>query len=416
MKVLIVNTSDIRGGAARAAYRLHEALLAANIESQMLVKNKYSNDETVIAPKSNFEHYYNKINQMLNNLPIKFYKDRTKTYFSASISSSYNIVKKINEINPDIVHLHWIGGGLISIEDIAKIKAPIVWSLHDMWAFTGGCHYDEECKGYEKECGNCKVLGSDKEKDLSRKIFNRKQKVFSQKKDIIIVGLSSWLNESSKNSTLLKDKKHINLPNPIDTNLFKPYDKNSSREFWDLPKNKKLILYGAMGATSDPRKGFKELSEALQKLEKSDDIELVVFGSDRPQNSPEFGFKTTYVGNVSDDISLIKLYSTVDVMIVPSLQENLSNAIMESLSCGIPVVGFNIGGNNDMIKHEQNGYLAKSYDATDLKDGIEWILNSPNYDELSTNARDKVKKEFNSKIVVKKYVKFYNEVVNNDNF
>ncbi len=415
MKILIVNTSDIQGGAARAAYRLHMSLLASGVDSQMLVQSKSSDDYTVIGPTSKVQKAMGKLRPTLDSLPIKFYKGRTKTPFAVSWLPYSNIVEKINEINPDLVHLHWINGGMIKIEDLVKIKAPIVWSLHDMWAFTGGCHYNEGCNGYEKECGNCKVLGSSKENDLSRKIWKRKEKTFSQKKDMTIIGLSRWLNECSKNSTLLKDKRHINLPNPIDTNTFRPFNKEKSRELWNLPKGKKLVLFGAMSATGDPRKGFKELSATRHKL-KDENIEFVVFGSSEPKESQNFGFKTHYLGSLADDVSLVTLYSAVDVMIVPSLQENLSNAIMESLACGTPVIGFNVGGNRDMIDHQSNGYLAKPFDTNDLAHGIEWILNSHNYNKYCQNAREKAVKEFDGAIVSKKYIKLYKKVLKiNDN-
>ena len=410
MKILIVNTLDIQGGAARAAYRLYKSLLDADVDSQMLVMNKSSDDFMVLVQEKKTTKYFNKLRPVIESLPVRFYKERTKTLFSPSWFGFSSIVDKINEINPDIVHLHWICGGMIKIEDLKKIKAPIVWSLHDMWAFTGGCHYDEECKGYEKECGKCKVLGSDKENDLSRKVFNRKQKIFLQIENMTIVGLSKWLNNCSKNSTLLKDKNHINLPNPIDTKIFKPFDKEKARELWSLPKDKKLVLFGAMGATSDLRKGFDELSQALHKLEDKN-IEFVVFGSSKPENAPDLGFRTHYLGSLADDVSLVTLYSAVDVMIVPSLQENLSNAIMESLACGIPVVGFDIGGNSDMIEHQINGYLAKPFDASDLAHGIEWILNNENYDELCKNAREKVLREFDSEVVAKKYIELYADIL-----
>lgn len=412
MKVLIVNSSDIQGGAARAAYRLHKALLNSKIDSKMLVQCQTSDDYTVIGASSKIEKIMVKFSSLFDRIPLKFYKNKTKTLFSPAWSPMGNIVEKINEINPDIVHLHWIGEGMIKIEDIAKIKAPIVWSLHDMWVFTGGCHYDEECRGYEKKCGNCKVLGSSKENDLSRKIFKRKQKTFNKKQDITIVGLSQWLNECSKKSTLLKDKRHITLPNPIETDIFKPFDKNLSKELWSFPKDKKLVLYGAINATNDLRKGFKELSGALHKLEKNEEIEFVVFGSSKPLAASDFGFKIHYLGHLYDDMSLVTLYSAVDVMIVPSLQENLSNAIMESLACGTPVVGFDIGGNSDMIEHKKNGYLATPFNTTDLKDGIEWILNNEYYDELCQNAREKVMREFDSQIVAQKYIELYKEVLN----
>jgi glycosyltransferase involved in cell wall biosynthesis len=411
MKILIVSTSDTQGGASKAAYRLHKALLKAEIDSLMLVQDKRTDEHTIIGPETKIQKSFAKIRPYLDQLPLKKYKNRTQTLFSPAWLPFSGIIDKINKVNPDIVHLHWICNGLMRIEDIAEIKTPIVWSLHDMWAFTGGCHYDEGCGFYTKECGYCKVLGSNNKNDLSMKAFKRKQKTFTRKKDITIIGLSNWLLNCSKSSTLLSSKNHINLPNPIDTNFFKIIDKKVSRRLWNLPDNKKLILFGAISADSDPRKGFEKLRESLQKLEDKNSIELVVFGSSELKSSQNFGFNTHCLEYLHDDASLITLYNAVDVIVVPSLQENLSNIIMESLSCGLPVVAFNIGGNNDIIEHKQNGYLAKPFECEDLAHGIEWILNNPNCNELSRNAREKIVKEFDSAIVAKKYIKLYEKII-----
>ena len=257
MKILIVNTSDIQGGAARAAYRLHKALLAKNVDSQMLVQNKITDDFTVqTISKTKIQKGVSLLRPFLDSIPTRFYKNKTKTLFSPSWLGFSNIINSINAINPDVVHLHWVCGGMIKIEEMSQIKAPIVWSLHDNWAFTGGCHVMWECEKYQNECGACPRLGSGIENDLSKKIFKRKKKFFTQKEDITIVGLSQWLNEASKNSALLKDKKHVNLPNPINVDTFKPFDKLKSRELWGLSKVKKLILFLTIGATSNINKGF----------------------------------------------------------------------------------------------------------------------------------------------------------------
>lgn len=409
MKILIVNTYDIQGGAARAAYRLHRALLNYGVDSRMLVQNKTSDDHTIISSTTKKQKALAKVRSSLDPLPLRRYKSRSRTHFSPSWVPFSNIVNNINDIGADIVHLHWINEGMMRIEDLAKIKAPIVWSLHDMWPFTGGCHYNEGCNRYEKECGSCKVLVSKKEKDLSRTIYTRKHETFSRKKEITVVGLSNWLNECSKKSSLLKDKRHINLPNPINTDIFKPFDSDQSRALWKLPREKKLVLFGAMGATSDPRKGFRELSEALQEITNKD-IELVVFGSSEPKQSQNLGFKTHYLGKIYDDVSLMTLYNAVDMIVVPSSQENLSNVIMESLACGTPVAAFDIGGNSDMIEHKKNGYLAKPSDTRDLAIGVEWILCDSEYDKLCENSRQKVLLEFSEKIVIGKYVKLYDSL------
>lgn len=406
MKVLIVNTYDITGGAARAAYRLHQALQSMGVESKMLVQFKTSDDHTIIGPETTIQKKLYLRRPMLELLPLKIYKNKTQTLFSPAWLPSRSIVNTINANDADIVHLHWIAAGMMRIENIAKIKKPIVWSLHDMWAFTGGCHYDEECGKYKHECCSCPVLGSKKVNDLSRSVFTRKQQTFGKIDNLTIVGLSRWLVDCASQSTLFANTRVVNLPNPIDTTKFMPVNKVQARMTLNLPTDKKLVLYGAMSATSDPRKGYIELVKALGTLQNSGNTELLVFGSSQSDNELQYGFEAHYLGHVDDD-SLRLLYCAADVMVVPSLQENLSNAIMESLACGTPVVSFNIGGNRDLIDHKQNGYLAEPFSSTDLAEGIQWVLDSPNYESLSKNAREKVLKCFDSKIVAKRYIELY---------
>ena len=410
MKILHVNTSDRYGGAARAAYRLHRALLAESIDSKILVQKKTSDDHTVIAPTSKFEKGINLFRPTLDNLPLQHYKHRSQSLFSPAWLPFSQIPKKIAQINPDIVHLHWIAGAMMSVKDLARIDKPIVWSLHDMWAFTGGEHIDEGQQHYLDRCGNSKVLNSNKAKDLSRKGWKRKRQVYAQIEDMTIVGLSDWMHQAAKSSSLLKDKSHIQLPNPIDTNAFAPFNKLEARRLFNLPTDKKLILFGAMNATSDPNKGFEHIFSAL-KAASLDNIELVIFGSSQPTTPLNFTQPVHYLGQLHDDVSLRVLYSAADVMIVPSLQENLSNAIMESLACSTPVVAFNIGGNSDMVEHQNNGYLAKPFDTEDLAYGIEWVLKAANYQQLCDNARNKVLTHFDSQIVAKRYIALYKEIL-----
>ena len=410
MKILIVNTYDVQGGAARAAYRLHNSITDQGLDSKILVIDKESSDFKVLNQFDKKQKIYNKIQQVVINFTFKKYKNKTNTFFSNSWMPFSNFSDVVNEINPDILHLHWVSKGVLRIKDLQKINAPIVWSLHDMWAFTGGCHYDEHCGRFVKECGKCVVLGSQSEKDLSSKNYKQKKEVFSKLPNLTIIGLSKWLQESAKSSSLFRDKKVINLPNPIDTKKFKKFDKDKARELWGLPKNKKLVLFGAMSSTSDQRKGFFELSEALKNTNKKD-FELVIFGTSTPEKPQDFGFNLHYMGTLSDNVSLVSLYNAVDVMVVPSLQENLSNTIMESLACGTPVVAFNIGGNKDMIDHKINGYLAKPFDVFDLAFGIEWVIYNESHETLQKNAINKVVKEFDTKVVGEKYIQLYESIL-----
>jgi len=228
--------------------------------------------------------------------------------------------------------------------------------------------------------------------------------------NLTIVGLSRWLQNCAKESSLLCNSNIVNLPNLIDTDIFKPIEKNHAREKLGLSQNKKYILFGAMRATGDPRKGYDKLQEALKKLN-DPLIEFVVFGNNEPSNCQGLTNKTHFLGDIQDDGSLQIIYNACDVIIVPSIQENLSNIILESLSCGSPVVAFDIGGNSDMIDHLNNGYLAEPFDTDDLAEGIEWVINNKNYIDLKKNARKKILKSFDSEIVIQKYLELYKDIL-----
>lgn len=409
MRVLIVNCFDINGGAARAAYRLHKALLESGVDSQMLVQHKSSNDFLVHNPKSKTQRLKALIRPFLESTLIKNYKKRESVLFSPGLIPWSGVSKLINKINPDIVHLHWVTNGMIHINDIYKIKAPVVWSLHDMWAFTGGCHYNQDCLGFQMNCGKCPVLNSKIKKDLSRRVWKRKQNSYQRKSNMTIIGLSKWMVESAASSTLLKQKKIINLPNPINTKIFAPFDKSQARKILNLPIDKKLILFGATTVNNERRKGYVELLLALNQLSSS--YELVIFGVNRVEDKHETKQKSHFIGALGDDVSLRLLYCSADVMVVPSLQENLSNTIMESMACGTPVVGFNIGGNSDLIEHSKTGYLAKPFDIKDLAAGIEWAIKEGDGKQISRNNREKILLQYDSKHVANQYINLYKQLV-----
>ncbi|MFH1457242.1 MAG: glycosyltransferase family 4 protein [Patescibacteria group bacterium] len=409
MKVLHLSTSDIQGGAFIAAYRLHKGLQKSEVDSSMLVQLKKGDDHSVYAPSIKVQRTLSVSRPLFDSIFLIFYPKRKEIIFSTSMLPE-NILKKINKLNPDIIHLNWITGGFIRVETLKKINKPIIWTMHDMWPFTGGCHYNGECEKYKKKCGSCYVLGSQRKNDLSKWIFNRKFRTYKNINNLTIVTPSQWLKNRAKESILLKNQTIKVIPNTIDVNTFKPVEKKIARGILNISTKKKIILFGAVNATSDDRKGYDYLISALDNIENKDSIELVVFGASKPKKDINTKFRAHYFGRVYDDITLNLLYSAADVMIVPSKQENLSCSIMESLSCGTPVVAFDIGGNSDMIEHKKNGFLVKPFEPRDMANGIEWIINNENL-ELSKNARKKVIENFSVPIITKKYIEVYKEAM-----
>ncbi|MGF1603311.1 MAG: glycosyltransferase family 4 protein [Thermosynechococcaceae cyanobacterium] len=412
MKALIINTSDAKGGAARAAYRLHQGLQVIGVDSNMLVQVKDSDNPAVLGESaaSGLSQAKVGLRLTLDQLPLKRYRGYQKTTFSPQWLPD-RITAQVRQINPDVINLHWANAGFMQIETLAKLNKPIVWTLHDMWAFTGGCHYSQDCDRYTSICATCPQLGSKKEHDLSRSIWKRKAKTFKNL-NLTIVTPSAWLGECTKSSSLLKNFRIECIPNGLDANLYRPIDKHFARESLRLPPDKSLILFGALKATSDKRKGFHLLQAAVQELSDSaigDSTELVIFGSSEPKDPPLFGFKTRYLGNFSDDLSLALIYSAADVFVLPSIQENLANTIMEALACGTPCVAFNIGGMPDMIEHQKNGYLAKPFDVHDLAKGIAYVLETFSING-SPHCRNKVEKEFTQEVQARHYLSLFEQV------
>lgn len=395
MKVIILNSYSSKGGASRAAARLHEALRIIDVDCEFF--SVYSSSPTF------YKRFLYYARVLYDRLPGFFYAKK-KVMFSRGGISNNNLVKYINNSDADIVHFHWLNAGAISLSDIAKIEKKIVWSLHDMWLFTGGCHYDQDCGAYVRQCGSCPILRSTKDNDLSRTVWQKKYDQFYSLDNFLVVGLSRWMVNRAQSSSLFENKCVVNLPNPIDTRKFQPLDKYDARRNLGLPNDKILVLFGAMSYQDDSRKGYKELVEALANLTEHN-IELVTFGTG--ENDDALCFPVTYLGDISDDEKLILAYNAADMLVSPSIQENLSNVIMESLSCGTPVVCFDIGGNSDMVVHKKTGYLARPYQPIDLANGIDWLVNKNNLMKCSEMAREKVVDEFDYSVVGPKYVDLY---------
>ncbi len=412
MKPLLVNTHDIKGGAARAAYRLHKGLMNIGINSIYLVREKSIDDFTILGPQTKLEKVVGKIQPYIDTISLRKYANRKKVNFSPA-KVSRNIVSKISQLRPDIIHLQWITNGFISIETLKRIKQPIIWTFHDMWPFTGGCHYDESCGRYHEFCGKCPILNSTKLNDLSNRILKRKRKNW-ENLNITIVTISKWLANCVRKSSLFKLNRIEIIPNGLNIQTYKPIKKEIAREILVLPPKKVFILFGALSATSDTRKGFQYLHSVFKKIKNNNikNIEILIFGASKPQKTFTFGYPIHYLGHFNDDLSLAVVYSAADVMLVPSIQEGFGQTASEAMACGTPVVAFDGTGLADIIDHKFNGYLAKPYDTKDFAKGIIWILkDQKRYCRLSYNSRRKAEMEFDVEKVSKKYVKIYEELL-----
>lgn len=408
MKVLHLNTTDIEGGAARAARRLHLGLREMDVQSHMLVRGKYGSGAGISSSKT----LPSMVTAKLERVPVSRYRDRKAPMFSSQLFPGF-VGKKIEGLDPDIINLHWICDGYVPISLLGQLKQPLVWTLHDMWPFTGGCHYSQECNRFMDACGACPHLGSSKERDLSRRIWQKKQRAWKNL-NLTVVALCQWMADLSQKSSLFRDVPVEIIPNGIDIQAYRPLDKMAARRFLGLPEDKQLVLFGALKATGDARKGFHLLKPALQQLARLDstqDTELVIFGSSTPDNPPDFGRPAHYLGSFSDDISLAMIYSAADVFVAPSVQENLANTVVEALACGTPCVAFDIGGMPDMIDSETNGYLARPYETEDLAKGIAWVLQHNRDRILDINARSTAEKKFSLETQARAYSRLYDKIL-----
>jgi glycosyltransferase involved in cell wall biosynthesis len=406
-----VSTFDTQGGAARASYRLHQGLIKYGVDSRMLVQEKLSDDYTVVGPETKIAYLLARFRANFDAVPLYLYPKRRKTFFSSAILPD-TLKGEITTLNPDIVHLHWVSYGFLRIETLAAIRRPIVWTLHDMWPFTGGCHYSEGCDHYLTGCGCCPLLSSTKRHDLSRLNWNRKSSKWPLL-PMTIVSPSRWLADCARKSPLFKNSNMEVIPNGIDLTRFSPRDKRLCRDILFLPQSKKIILCGGINCKNDKRKGFDLLLPALLHLKGTiSDVELVIIGESKPATVPDVGFPVNYLGILNDEISLALAYGAADVFVAPSREENLSNMVLEAISSGLPCVAFDIGGMPDLIEHGFNGFLISPFDVADLASGMARILTDDSLQsEMSRHSREKSEREFAIELVASRYGRLYEEVV-----
>jgi glycosyltransferase involved in cell wall biosynthesis len=319
----------------------------------------------------------------------------------------------------DVIHLHWVNHSFLNpahLAELAKLNKPIVWTFHDSNAFTGGCHVRYTCDHFVRQCGYCPLLKKADADDASHKIWLQKHEAYQQLK-FSIIAPSSWMLNSVLMSSLMQDKPALQIPNTLETNIFKPTDKVQAKKQLGLPEDKFIFLTGFMPSRKDLHKGTSYLLESLELLKErlgvnAQQIELVVFGNRNAKDVPDFSFKTSFLGTINDDARLALCYAAADAFLIPSLEDNLPYTVMESLSCGTPVVAFTTGGIPDMVQHLQNGYLAEYRSAKSFADGMEWAINHEVPTVLQQKARQTVIDKFAEPVIAQKHIQLYNQLVN----
>lgn len=411
MKVLQLNYSGLNGGAARAAYRIHQALRGSGIDSQMLVNVAELGDWTVQGPTSKWAKTMVRIRPHLATPMRKLLHTGNPIIHSPAVVPSC-WPQRIKASDADVVHLHWVQGEMLSIADIARIRKPIVWTLHDMWAFCGAEHYTTDYRwrdGYRRDNRPAHERGF----DLNRNTWLRKRNCW--RRPMQIVCPSQWLADCVRASALMHEWPVKQVPNPIDTDRWQPIDQRLARQLLGLPQDDPLLLFGAMGGGNDPRKGMDLLLAALTHLHAEpslQNLQLVVFGQLAPQSPPQPGFPVHYTGHLHDDISLRAFYSAADAMVVPSRQEAFGQTASEAHACGTPVVAFNTCGLTDIVGDRVTGALAEPFDPASLAAAIRWVLeDSHRCRELGAAARQRAERLWNPKRVAGMYAEVYGQAI-----
>ncbi|WP_020600231.1 glycosyltransferase family 4 protein [Spirosoma panaciterrae] len=429
MRVTHLSTYHLFGGAAVAATRLHRALQnqiwnGQSIESTLLVGTAnrletHKPEPGVLYLANNFlaeqTAFGRFVAERLYFLPHERDQSVRFQFSPARFGAALDFHPAIQQA--DILHLHWINFGFLSLnglQSLFRLGKPIVWTLHDQWAFTGGCHYSRGCDRFLSHCGQCPYLKKPSEHDLSNRVFSQKKTLFSNAR-IHFTPPSHWLASEAQQSALLRDFPFTVIPYAIDQRVFEPVERTEANAHLELPDtNRPRLLFGSANVT-DVRKGFRYFAEALTLLhQQHPDLnpEILVFGKGRSYLFNELPYPVRHLGVLTSTDDIVAAYNAADVMIVPSLEDNLPNTVIEAMACGTPVVGFRTGGIPEMIDHQQNGYLADVGSAQQLADGMAFILKHTLPETLRQNARQSSEDRFSENIVAKQHIDLYNQLLN----
>ena len=411
MKVLIVNTSERTGGAAVAANRLMKALINHGVKAKMLVRDKESDSLTIAQLPRSWRLRWNFLwERFVIFVRCGFSR---KHLFEIDLANAGTDITRLREFQEaDIIHLHWINQGMLSLSGIRKILRsgkPVVWTMHDIWPATAICHVTLGCRNFTTRCRCCRLLGNSQGDDISTTIWQRKHRML-EGENIYYVACSRWLESEAKKSALLKGHKITSIPNPIDTHIYNRCNRQEARQRLGLPSDKRLILFASQRVTNE-NKGMQYLIEACQLLKDIPQLGVVILGGHAEEVVSQLPLEAYPLGYVNDERRIVDVYNAADVFVLPSLSENLPNTIMEAMACGVPCVGFKVGGIPEEIDHRRNGYVADYRNAEDLARGIRWILTEADSEALSRNAVHKVVQNYSQQSVAMKYLDVYHQAM-----
>lgn len=406
MKIVQVQYSSKSGGGA--ALKLHNAFLDAGIDSHILTLHDDINDTDRVIYCGRKAKIMARIEDMISDFVTRKSKKEFGLFsypFLGTDISQHRVIKEA-----DIIYIHWVQKGFLNISGYRKIAEtgkPVIIFMHDMWSITGGCHHSFTCEKYKTKCYDCQFFPGHKKNDLSAKGFRKKMKLYSGFSNLYFVSPSKWLKECAESSSLTRNREIFLIPNLLDRKIFRPVDKKAARVLLNIDNGNSVIAFGAL-AIDSPYKGWEYLKNALDKLSgtyRETTISVLIFGKCNVEvirkNIP---FDTVFTGYLKDEYSAALVYNAADVFVTPSLADNLPTTVLESLSCGTPVVGFRTGGIPDMIEHKINGYLAEYRNSDDLAEGIKYCL--------SNNIRGKISAEFENENIISRHMNLVNRLVN----
>ena len=426
MKILQISTHDIKGGAARATYRLHRGLRGMDQDCCMLVRHKDTDDDFVSAVVQEQETETDE-NAFFLEMPIQeHYINANRTDISNTLFSlpypGYDISRSPLVRDADIINLHWVSHfqSPVTLQHIFALGKPVVWTLHDQWAFTGGCHYSAGCGGYRSGCSQCPQLRADPF-SLPEAILHDKEDLF-RNANLTIVTPSRWMGRCARESRLFKSLRVEVIANSLETDLYSPLPKEQAKACLEIPDDAVTFLFGAIDG-AEKRKGFAELVDALrfcrenavfQEFLGKDRVRLLCFGSPSGQME-SMGIPVVSLGRLGTDEEIRNAYSAADIFLLPSLEDNLPNTILESMSCGTPVVAFHVGGVPDMVADGVNGLLVKAYDTQKMGEAIVSLMADPDKRlSMGKACRERAIRDYALDVQAGHYLKLYDDLLHQD--